>query len=709
MRRQIAVTALLGLLAAFSAAAGDHYGPVMPQESLSQIAYKLRPDKTRLGTYQTLLALYRANPGAFVDGDINRLKPGSILHVPGAGEIRAIAKSEAYRIFHDHLKKSTDMVAREPVNSHGSNENNKGNERHAIATPAARADVGGEITDLRRLAGRRSVNPGAEVLMPAPPDPNRGSSLQAVVPHVAWKQYEKAPVPDRWRLLDTLGLMKERWYDPYQQNTLKGDKPFWGRDHFFVVSVISDTIYEPRRLPAPVGAQATSNSGAVDIFGGGTQSLFNQNLIVSLVYLKGDTTFRPPDVEYHLTPVFNLNYTVVDEARALRIDPRDGRIRRDNYIGIQELFADYHLRNVSDRYDFDSIRFGIQPFSADFRGFLFQDNQLALRLFGNRDNNRWQYNLAWVRRLEKDTNSGLNAIGRAPRDDDTFFANLYRQDWPVPGFTSQGILAHNINREDKQKFFNTNGFLERPESFGTEKPRRYHVSYLGYNGDGHFGRVNLTASAYFATGHESRGVFSDAARSIRAGFGAAELSLDQDWIRWRLSALWASGENDPYDNQANGFDAIFENPIFAGADTSFYIRQAVPLIGGGIVTLSTRNGVLSNLRSSKEHGQSNFTNPGTQLVGAGTDLDLSPTLRVSANLNYLRFDDSAVLEVARNQGGIDREIGWDLSAAMIYRPLFIQNIVFRLSAARLLPGSGYKQLFPGESPYSVFANLILAY
>ena len=33
------------------------------------------------------------------------------------------------------------------------------------------------------------------------------------------------PVPDRWRLIETLGLVKERWFDPYNQNTLKGDRP----------------------------------------------------------------------------------------------------------------------------------------------------------------------------------------------------------------------------------------------------------------------------------------------------------------------------------------------------------------------------------------------------------------------------------------------------------------------------------------------------
>ena len=52
------------------------------------------------------------------------------------------------------------------------------------------------------------------------------------------------------------------------------------------------------------------------------------------------------------------------------------------------------LRTVNEKFDFDSMRVGIQPFSTDFRGFLFQDNQLGVRLFGTRDNNIYQYNMA---------------------------------------------------------------------------------------------------------------------------------------------------------------------------------------------------------------------------------------------------------------------------------------------------------------------------
>jgi hypothetical protein len=325
---------------------------------------------------------------------------------------------------------------------------------------------------------------------------------------------------------------------------------------------------------------------------------------------------------------------------------------------MQELFADVHLRNVSDRYDFDSIRVGIQPFSTDFRGFLFQDNQFGIRLFGTRDNNFWQYNLAWFRRIEKDTNSGLNDIwDEGLRDDDVVIFNIYRQDLPVLGFTSQFTIVHNRNREDNKLFFDKNGFLVRPASLGQERLRNYDVTYLGYNGDGHIGRLNLTASAYFAYGEESVSTFTSKPSDIRAFFAASEASVDFDWVRVRASALYASGDDDPFDDQSEGFDAIFENPIIAGGDTSFWVRQAVPLIGGGGVTISGRNGILNSLRSSKDQGQSNFTNPGLILLGAGTDMDVTPELRLSTNVNHLWFDSTASVEAARNQETCSKKIG----------------------------------------------------
>ncbi len=517
----------------------------------------------------------------------------------------------------------------------------------------------------------------------------------------------KVPIPDRWRIVDALGY-KDRWYDPYNRNVLKADKPVHGEDWFFNLGVISDTVYEERDVATPVGGQSSNNPGDIDQFGEYDQSLINENLALEFVYYKGDTTFKPPEYEYRFIPVFNYNHTRIEEILGLNVDPDEGRTRTDNHIGIQALFIDKHLRDVSSNYDFDSIRFGIQPFSSDFRGFLFQDSPFGIRLFGTRDNNKYQYNLALFRRFEKDTNSGLNDLGEDLRKDDLFIANLYLQDKPKLGFFSQFSLIHNRNRED-EIFYDNNGFIARPFSLGTERPRHYDVTYLGYNGDGHFGRLNLTASAYYAIGEENHGTFTDTESDIQAYFLAAEASMDFDWLRLSASVLYGSGDDDPYDDKSEGYDAIFENPQFAGADTSYWIRQANPLIGGGKIALSARNGILNSLRSSKEHGQSNFTNPGIGLLGVGMDMELLPELSFSMNANYLRFATTEVLEVARQQANIDEKIGLDLSAAFIWRPLNSQNVVVRLSYARLFAGDGFEQLFGEGDVDSLFFNIILTY
>ena len=584
--------------------------------------------------------------------------------------------------------------------------------------PASDEDNGPPPVDNESIEGRRRPGYDAEL-----PDQLRQTNPGAVrAPPPEAFPTDQIPIPDRWRLIESLGVVKERWFDPYHQNTLKGDRPLkpekWpfitGDDWFFSASAVSDTVIEPRTFPIPVGVQTTQRPDSLDIFGKDASYVLSQTFIVGAALTKGSTAFKPPEIEYRVSLAFNMNYVNVPERRVLFVEPSKPSNRFDRFLGVQEAFIDYHIRNVSDRYDFDSIRVGIQPFQADFRGFLFNDQQLGIRLFGNRDGNRFQYNLAAFWRLEKDTNSGLNAVLQRPRDDFLFIANVYRQDFLIPALTSQVTVAYNMNREGDEFYIDDNGFPARPSLLGDLRPRNYDVVYVGYNADGRIGRINLTASAYGAFGQDRYSFFTSRSAEIRSFFAATEASYDQDWIRVRLSGLWASGDHDPYDDRETGFDAVFENPVFAGADTSYWIRQSIPFAGGGrAVFLNGRNGVLNSLRSSKEQGQSNFNNPGTMLVGAGGDFDLTPTFRLSTNANHLWFENTSSLEALRNEGSIPRDIGWDLSAAAIWRPKATQNIVARLSAAALLPGKGFRDLFDNSNGnrnyYSVLANVILSY
>lgn len=603
--------------------------------------------------------------------------------------------------------------------------------------PAVQADPDATAPDVERplIDGRR--RPGYNAPLPDAVTQDNPGAVRAPPPEAF--PTDSVPVPDRWRILTGLcpkgadrslftvfGAMREVCHhraDPYHQNLLKGDIPlaegkrpgFLKEDDWFLtLTAVSDTVLEPRTFPIPVGVQTTARPQSLDVFGKDASFVFSQTFLAGAGLTKGNTAFKPPHVEYKLLLAYNVNYVQVPEKRVLFVQPSKGTHRWDDWLGVQEAFIDYHLRNTSERYDFDSIRVGIQPFQSDFRGFLFNDQTLGLRLFGNRDNNRVQYNLAAFWRLEKDTNSGLNKVTDRPRKDWVFTANLYRQDFVVPGLTAQVSVTWNRNREAGGIRIDDNGFPVRPALLGTLRGRNYDAVYLGQAFDGHIGRINLSTQAYAALGSDRNSFFTGRRAKIRAFMGAGEASIDHDWMRLRLSALYASGDRDPYDDRETGFDAILENPLFAGADTSYWIRQSIPFAGGGrVIALSGRNGLLNSLRSSKDEGQSNFNNPGTALTGAGGDFDLTPTLRVSANANHLWFADTRVLQTLRNEGSIPRSIGWDLSASAVWRPRANQNIVFRLSGAVLVPGAGFRDLFDnfnGHRRYtSVLANAILSY
>ncbi len=346
------------------------------------------------------------------------------------------------------------------------------------------------------------------------------------------------------------------------------------------------------------------------MFGNNHSLVLSQTFIASLALIKGNTAFLPPHIEYRLTLAFNTSYVDVGERRILFVEPSRGTHRTDVALGVQEAFIDYHLRNVSTRFDFDDIRVGIQPFQFDFRGFLFQDQQLGIRLFGDRDDNRFQYNIEAIWRLEKDTNSGLNNILQTPRRDWILHANAFRQDFPVVGLTSLASVTYNMNRERGHIEVDDNGFPGPPrfvrQSAGARLRRllrrlQRRRAYRAAQSHRHRLRPVRLGTATMSSPADRP--------KIRAFFAAAEPSIDFNWIRIRASALFASGDNNPYDDTEHGFDAIFENPIFAGADTSYWIRQTIPFAGGArAVGINGRNGILNSLRSSKEQGQSNFAN-----------------------------------------------------------------------------------------------------
>src|SRR4051794_20774182 len=154
-----------------------------------------------------------------------------------------------------------------------------------VVDKAARGD------EVAQQLQRRS---GPTVPRQPPPAPLPTPTAATVPPPSAFPQ-DFIPIPDRWRLLQNLGV-PENWWDPYNQNTLKGDKPIFGKDWFLVVTGLSDTVAEPRSTPVPVGIQS-GKAGSNDVFGGTKQFFGSETFLGTVALIKGDTAFRPPDLE----------------------------------------------------------------------------------------------------------------------------------------------------------------------------------------------------------------------------------------------------------------------------------------------------------------------------------------------------------------------------------------------------------------------------
>jgi hypothetical protein len=477
---------------------------------------------------------------------------------------------------------------------------------------------------------------------------------------------------DRWRIIDALGH-PATITDPYNtNNVLKGDRPIRGKDGFSVLTLSTTSLFESRRVA--------------------DQQFFNsQTASFDVVLYRGDTIFRPPDYQLRLTPSFNYSSTRSDGATTT------------TSVGAQALFFEKHLRDVSANYDFDSIRIGIQPVTSDFRGFVLADQPAGIRLFGTRDNNIYQYSLGWFRRLPKNP-ARQNELGAGIPANDIVMGNLYIQDLGWKGLTSEAVFIYDRSRAAGTRVTVHNGV----PTFTAGARHDYDVVYLGYSADGHIGSFNLTGSTYEVVGRESEGVFTGALSKVQATFAAVELSRDFDWIRLRASGLYTSGDGDPTDGSSHGFDGINQTAIFAGTDSTFFIHQRVGLVANAI-DLKQRDSLYPSLRSTGDTGQSNFTNPGLRLLGIGADLDLMPSLRVSMDVSHVLFGNTAPLVAILGRTDISSSVGTDASLDAIYRPFISQNLIARLSVARLFAAQTARPLVGSSSPFSMFFNLVLSY
>jgi len=508
------------------------------------------------------------------------------------------------------------------------------------------------------------------------------------------------PVPNRWFIgfgrwqryadpsAETPYQSEVKLWHPYLRSTLKGDAPIIGQNIFLNLTVSDFFEFEARKLPTPSGV-STARPNSSEFFGRSEQYFLSNDFSIAVELFKGETAFEPVEWALRLVGVYNNNYIDVQETNALDPDPRlHNTTRYKNWFSLQEAFAEIHIHDLSNNYDFVSSRFGIQPFVSDFRGFIFNDSNLGIRIFGNYDNNRWQYNLAFFDMREKDTYSDLNEFDS--RDQQVLIANVYRQDFLAKGYTAQ--LSFHANFDGASRHYDKNGFLVRPAPIGKVQDHSLEAFYFGWTGDGHIGRLNISHAFYEVVGEDNFNGIAQRRVTINAQMAALELSIDKDWLRFKLSGFLASGDSDPRDSTATGFDTILDRPFFIGGPFSFYVHQGFNLAGTS-VNFKQRESLVPDFRSSKTEGQSNFVNPGVLILGYGTDADIMPKLKAFLNVNYIWTMTTEVTKQVLMTNHASNEIGWDCSLGMQWRPLLTDNIIVRAGIGFLVPGAGYKDIY----------------
>jgi hypothetical protein len=499
------------------------------------------------------------------------------------------------------------------------------------------------------------------------------------------------------------------WWDPFDRNKLKGDYPVFGQQTFFAFTGSAVTALDGKRLPIP-SLVAAENPGEYNFFGKGGQLFLSELFRFTGELYHGDTSFRPKDWRIVFTPAFDVNYLATQERGIVNINPQRGSDRFDDHVGLQQAFVEYKIKDLSPNYDFISVRAGIQQFQSDFRGFIYSEEQPGLRIFGNLHSDRYEYNLAYFYHLEKDTNSGLNTFN--DRHQQVSIANFFIQDFLFKGYTTE--FSYHFDKDDPSLYYNNNGIITRPEPIGVVTPHGIRSHYIGWASNGHIKRINVSHAFYQVLGYDTDNQVASRRNvpcaqgfgrcdgvDINAQMAALELSLDKDWVRFRSSFFYASGDKNPRDGIARGFDSIDESQSFAGGDFSFWNREGIRLTST-LIGLKSDNALFPDLRASKDEGQANYVNPGAFVYNAGADFDITPKMRWVVNFNYLQFVHVEPLELVLFQNHIHRGIGADYGTGFVYRPPLSENIVLEGGITGLTPARGLRDIYTGQTLLSAF-------
>ena len=303
-----------------------------------------------------------------------------------------------------------------------------------------------------------------------------------------------------------------------------------------------------------------------------------------------------------------------------------------------------------------NIRAGIQDYKSDLIGSIYSDTDLGVRVTGTYKGIDWS--LYGTNRLENDLLSDFNQI-TSFRDQQVYIAHLQ---FNIGKTIVKPSIHFNIDEEGDHG----RGRVGREEDVET--------FYVGFTTYGPIGPVNLLTGFYGVFGDQDNvslvGAIPLRDQNVRAFVGYFDVSYPvlNGKITPHTGVFYASGDNDPFDGDATGFDAISDHVDVWGSN-GFMIGDRVSLGALGGRTVMRHDSPYTSLRDTDAN--SNFVNPGAVAVNIG--LNTKPFDKLSLDTNFTQFwwraTDSleAIIAALGTPNNLGNTLGFELNMEANYK------------------------------------------
>lgn len=245
-----------------------------------------------------------------------------------------------------------------------------------------------------------------------------------------------------------------------------------------------------------------------------------------------------------------------------------------------------------------------------------------------------------------------------------------------------------------------------------EENSRAKVTYFGGEFIGQLSGVNVSAEVLGATGEFDSGRLSGDDISAAAAFGGLELPISETFNPY-VAVRWHSGDDDPTDNDVEGWNGISDLARFApliGMDGQImgFGMNGTPAFSTPIFGLSLENSGPGGAGYGGIGNGGSGNNPGQLLLALGSSGNLasiSPKLSYKGQVFFIWYDETGALEALPNaRSNVDDYAATVFDVQFKYQ--YNQHFSTRFVGSTVIPGDGIEDATGGAGTDNAYSGMI---